>query len=417
MIPLLFAGILSFEFFKKIQYCLLVIICVFATVLLLLTNARAAIIGSIFGCLVVIWPIIKSSFKKNKTAYLLISIVALGFIFTQLYKIKPKSALGRLTIYRISLNILHDNLWFGVGPNRFSAVYNNYQSNFFKEEKSSIKTQVQADNTYEAFNSIIQILVEYGLIGFILFLLLMIQSIRYINNNKDLTNDSWLLIGSKGSLLAIILASLFSNPFHVTPILLIICFHLSIVFPSYEIVDQNKKNLIVRIAFPLIIIGCIGYYTFFQYKAESLWDKAHDLAIYDDYENAKVLYEKAYPYLKYNGDFLFNYGAETALAKEYGSAIDLLTQSARYNSTSNIFLYLGDCYAAVNDFYHSESSYIRSIYITPSHVYPKYQLIQLYKKFGKIDKMKIWINKTLQMPIKVQSAFVDELITDLKKNR
>jgi len=157
-------------------------------------------------------------------------------------------------------------------------------------------------------------------------------------------------------------------------------------------------------------------YLFLHYQAEKKWNMAAKAAVYDNFNEAKKLYENAYPWLKSNGDFLYNYGAEACLAGQYNLAINLLTRAKKYNSFSNLFVYLGDAYAAAGHYGLAEKNYLHAIYIAPSHIFPKFQLIQLYKKWGKPELARNWTIKTLHYPIKVRSDFVEFLVKELKKD-
>jgi O-antigen polymerase len=417
VIPLLLSGFITKSTFKWSVRILFLGAFIVSSILLSLTVARAAFVGTGIGCIIIMWPYLKKVITKKWIVFsLLIILVIAGFV--ELYKLKPASALGRLTVYKVCLNMIKDHPLLGIGPNRFSAEYNNYQAAYFEKENVPIETQLLADNTFEAFNSILQILVEYGIAGFLILLLIIYKLLKQVISSKRDSNKNWLYVGSCGCIISIIIASFFSNPFHVSPILLIFCYHLSVILSvsSNQILNVRlkPKEAFLKLTLMSIICICILSFAFFQYKAEVKWKKASELALYDDFNKAKTIYEKAYPYLKFNGNFLFNYGAAASLAANYNLSINLLKQAQRYISTSNLYLYLGQSYAATNQFALAEKNYIKAIYIAPSHIYPKYQLILLYMKWDKISGAKKWIDITLSMPVKIPSEFTDSLISKIK---
>jgi O-antigen ligase len=413
IVPLFLAEVICQSGFHQKTRIVFLVIFLGGVFLLTMTTARAAIIGTSLGSFFVVFACQR---KINIKCVLLLAIlIAVPFIVF-LYKLKPASALGRLTIYRVAANMIKDHPLTGVGPNRFSARYNNYQSDFFKTEQSTIGTQLLADNTFEAFNSIIQILVEYGIIG---FLLLVLGGYYLLRKQETATRDSqirWVYIGSCGCIISIITSSLFSNPFHVTPILLIFCYHLSAVLPprspSLLLPKRHLFQLVSAVVFSLVVLT----YVVVHHGAEKKWNMASKAAVYDNFNKAKRFYEDAYPYLKSNGDFLYNYGAEACLAANYNLAIDLLTRAGKYNSFSNLFVYLGDAYAATGRYDLAEKNYLHGIYMAPSHIFPKFQLIQLYKKWQKPELARKWTIRTLHYPIKVRSEFVESLVKELKKD-
>lgn len=77
------------------------------------------------------------------------------------------------------------------------------------------------------------------------------------------------------------------------------------------------------------------------------------------------MYRKAFSILRYNGDFLFNYGAEASVAGEHALAITILEDSKKYIAFNNLFVFLGDSYSATNNFELAEMNYLHAIFIVP----------------------------------------------------
>ncbi len=417
--PLLLAGILTKQAISKQLRISLALLFFTSIFLLFFTLARAAIIGTIAGCfLITFLRVTKPEYNKGwKIVVVAVaSIIITGVFF--LYSLKPKSALGRLTIYRVSANIIKDNWLLGIGPNQFSAVYNNYQSNYFKNNDVPFETQLLADNTFEAFNSVLQVLVEYGVVGLLFLIWILFFLVRHYNVRKTLDSGIWLQNGSFACIVSIFVSSLFSNPFHVTPILVIFIYHLSVVCPLQVLPVKSlpPKRSILPVILIISFVLFVFYYGYSHYNAERKWHKASDLAKYGSYLEAKKYYQASYQILKHNGDYLFNYGAEASLAGEYQLSINLLERARSYISSNNVFIYLGDSYTAVNQFSLAEQNYLHAIYMVPSHLFPKYKLVKLYKIWGKEKEAEYWRNKALTFPVKVRSSFTDELIKELKQD-
>lgn len=413
MTPMFLAGFVSRNRFQKITRIGFLIAYFAASFLLIATIARAAIIGTLVGSL---WVLLCHQ-SRVEIKWFLLSVPVIILASVSSYKVKRDSALGRLTIYRVAANMIKEHPLTGVGPNRFAACYNNYQAEYFRTGKASIEPELLADNTFEAFNSIIQILVEYGVIGLLLLGMLAYCLLSKRKNTSDALATRWLKRGSYGCLISIMVSSLFSNPFHVTPILLIFCFHVSVILSqkTRSFIVPSKRNRFPLVAATLFTLFILTY-VFVQHIAEKKWKMAADLAVYDNFNKAKKFYAGAYPYLKTNGDFLYNYGAEAYLAGNYNLAINLLTQATHYTSFSNLFVYLADAFAATGKYELAEENYLHAIYMVPSHIFPKFQLIQLYKKWQKPDQARSWTIKTLNYPIKVRSEFVQQLIAELKND-
>jgi len=415
IIPLFVAAVFKSGFKKHVRVFILAVL-IAATFILVLTMARAALIGTIAGCVVLILAFTKRANIKRRMVIGIAAILIIPVGTAVLYQLRPASASGRLTIYEVSAAIIKDYPLTGVGPNRFSAVYNNYQSDYFKKENVPVAKELLADNTLEAFNSIIQVLTEYGIIGLLFLIWTVFQMVKRLKTYKESPEKAWLRAGSLACIASIFACSIFSNPLHVTPVLLLLVYHLSVVLPKSTVSLPAKRfyPLTVFLASSFSVFCC--YYAVSQLRAESKWYKASEFAKYGNFADAERLYKAAYPTLKHNGDFLFNYGAETYMAGKYIQSIQLLERSTNYSSANNIYIYLGDAYAALNHFSLAEKNYLHAIYMVPSHIYPRYQLIQLYKKWNKPDLEKDWTIKTLEYPIKVRSEFVNDLIKELRNS-
>lgn len=416
IIPSVFSFILGRKEGSPFLIRILVGILLFVSCFLLIaTFARAAILGTLTALIFVIFFYYEQYFKIKNLAF------AVGFLsivlVTMAYGLKRDSTSGRLTIYQVSLKIFKDNWLTGVGPGNFSSVYNNYQSDYFRNNPTSIKTQLLADNTFEAFNLPIQVLVEFGLIGFFLITGFLFHLFKRYSILKRRNSWGWVEIGSFSCLLASVVSSFFSNPYHVTPILLILTIHLAIIC-QLVVVKKNKPNFSNLTAG--IIYSCTAVYIIIYgatlFFAQRDWGIASELSKYGKYTLAKKYYESAYRYLKYDGRYLFNYGSEAYLAGEVELSIRMLNRASYYISSNNIFSYLGDAYTDCEKFGHAEINYLRAIYMVPSHLLPKYKLIHLYKKWGKYKEANIWRRRALSFPIKIKTELTDELLFDLKND-
>jgi len=88
---------------------------------------------------------------------------------------EDSSILGRLEFYKDSISVLRDFLWFGAGGGAWSALYELYQTNPY--------TSRQVHNFY------LQYLIETGVIGFLLLILLFATVARnFLQKVKELTN-------------------------------------------------------------------------------------------------------------------------------------------------------------------------------------------------------------------------------------
>lgn len=395
--------------------CLIVLTaCVF---ILFRVTARAAIVGSLFGCLISV----VFQYKKR----LNFSISRLVFLFSILFLlsvgisllVKINSAMGRLTIYKISGQVFRDHFLFGVGPNRFAAVYNNYQSSYFRNGQKPLEIEMLATNTMEAFNIPLQFLVEYGLAGLVVLTAMVYLFFRDQKNSRDFHFNHKSVAGNFGCLAAILVSGLFSNPIHMTPVQLLATLHLAAICNSR---DKQPRSFQVPVYLKILFLGMpmfsIVTYSCRQMNAEWLWRKAAHTAMYDGFEEAKEKYRAVARTLGANGSFLFNYGAEAAIGGEFLIANEFLEKSRRYLSVNNIYVYLGDVYLEQGLFDKAEQNYLHAVFMVPSAIYPKYKLIECYKRMGNNLLARRWSERLLNYPVKVRSAVTDELRSEVRNN-
>jgi len=415
IVPLMLAATIARDGIKRKIRKLAGVLTIAAFVLVLFTQARAAFMGIMTGTACVVFFLSKKKKYRQWLTIFVMGIIIIPLLLFAIYLLKPESAAGRITIYRVSANIIQDHPFTGVGPNRFGAVYNNYQAAYFKNGQQSLSKQLLASNILEAYNVVLQVLTEYGFIGLFLLAGLVYELIKSCIVYQRHHPSNWLYAGSAGCLVSVMVAGFFSNPFHVTPVLLLVTWHLAVIVqPVKHTIVAPAKNYYLS-AIVLLVCIMLGYRVIQKHRAERQWQKAAELARLNDFENARHLYSAVYPVLAYNGDFLFNYGAEACVAGDYATAIEQLEKAKRYSSLSNIRVFLADAYAATNQYQLAEVNYLAAVYTTPSHIYPKYKLVRLYKKWGKPALASEWTKRTLQYPVKIPSELSESLIQSLKE--
>lgn len=381
--------------------------------ILVLTNARAAFIGVVIGSMLALWPRIKqlssgrfTGLKALRGLVVIVSIfiAALYLLFVQ----KIDSVKGRWTIYQVTLKIIKDHPLIGVGPNRFGAEYNEYQSAHFARDHSSVKTQLLATDTFEAFNIVLQVTAEYGIIVCLMILYAIVLLFRKkIVVKNDLSPAGWVYLGAKGGISVILVAALFSNPFHISTACVVFTLLVSALV-SVKLTYNNKPGLfrlqrLVGIGVLAAVSLALVLYIFCLNKAERAWKKASDLASVEEFRAAEPLYASCFSMLRNNGRYLYDYGVACILAGNFRAGRLLLERSLRYYSNSNTHIYLGDAYRSLGASESAELQYRIAISMVPSHFFARYQLIRLYVDQKETLKAQRCIKESLAMPVKIDN--------------
>lgn len=350
-------------------------------------------------------------------------ILIMGATLFGVYHFKKESSDGRLFIWKISTEIIKDNPVFGVGFDRFKAHYMNYQADYFSKYGETGEALV-ADNTYYAFNEIIQFITEQGVFGFVILLLMLYVNIKTPTRkeNKELS------IILKTSLLSIGIFAFFSYPMEILPIKLIVV----VVLATLALVDQNKirllqnfeitspLNIALKTSFVagvlLISVVSIGYLNRLNTSFKT-WKSAQNSYQYGDYQSTIQEFEKAYPILKNNGEFLMNYGKALSIYGKDKKAIQILERAKKHLNTTVIETALGDAYKNQKKYKEAEIAYTYAANMIPVRFYPLYLLAKLYEENGQKEKAVAMANTILNKDIKVHSTAINEIrqeMNDLK---
>src|SRR5690606_30074210 len=118
------------------------------------------------------WNNIKTNAIRYISLILIITSVLIVSFFVIINKPDIDSINGRLLIWKISSNILHNNLMSGIGANNFKNIYNREQGNFFSNNIVDINQSQLANDTFYSFNEYLQLAVELGLLGIVIIIII-----------------------------------------------------------------------------------------------------------------------------------------------------------------------------------------------------------------------------------------------------
>jgi hypothetical protein len=118
-------------------------------------------------------------------------------------------------------------------------------------------------------------------------------------------------------------------------------------------------------------------------------------------------YDKLYPHLRHNGQFLFNYGGELAKAGYYKESSNLLDEAMLKVIDEKILCFQAENYTRLGAYERAEVCYLTACNIVPSRFYPKFFLFEFYEKIGKKNEAEKIGRTILEMPVKIPHEQVD----------
>lgn len=369
----------------------------------IISGARASIIAFMLIMFIFCYSYYKLYLRKRKIFCGL--IVLMIVVFLCLLYLKMDSATGRILIWLNSIQMVLENFLWGYGSGRFKTEYMNYQADFFKINQNACFGQL-ADNVSHPFNELLLLIIEYGLISFIL-----LSVILYIVfKNNRITNPCLL------SLFAIMMISLFSYPFRYPYIILLTVWNFVQLSKCEKIrlVYILNMGIIVRI-FVLIVSILVLYLTVKNIYFESVWKKLTKQVSFG--KAKKIIDDYDYLYHVWNGNplFLYNYGAVLYRIEKYNESLDVLFFCEKYYNDYEVQMLIADNYYSMKRMDLAEERYIKASNMCPNRFLPLYRLVSVYDKMNREKDALNMVTRILNKKVKISSVIIDSIRMEMQR--
>lgn len=383
------------------------------------TMSRAAWLAVVAGCIPVILQRTKFKIPNTKYAkivfFIFVAFLVAGAFFA-MYSFKKHSAEGRMLIWRVSADLICKQPATGFGLGSFQVKYDQAQAAYFIKGKGSEKQQFLADTPEYAFNEYIQMMVEQGVAGLLLFLII-VYSI-FTKKGKQEKNER-MVTAINGSLTAFLVFAFFSYPFSILP--------LTILFVSLAAMSASLSQPIarlqmnrIRITAGVFCLVAAGYGTeeiLTRYPAYREWNYIQTHYGSDECEKANEEYRRLYRKLNREKHYLFEYAQCLSATGQYEKGNELLGRVLLFGSDPAIFCCMGDNYKNTKNYEKAENMYQRASEIVPNRHYPLYLLMKLYHETGQDEKAQLMAKTLLEKPVKTPSEEIREIQEEAKKVR
>ena len=159
--------------------------------------------------------------------YIIIISIPLIIIFAYyLYTIKPMSVHGRMLMNKISFEMIMENPFIGIGYCQFSKQYNIFLLEYMQDKRVSCVDRMCASPCKNAMSYFVEIGVELGLVGALIYLLFTILVLKEIikvfltkkthskkhSFNKQYVNCENMIIGISAVIISYMIMSLTHHP-------------------------------------------------------------------------------------------------------------------------------------------------------------------------------------------------------------
>ena len=267
-----------------------------------------------------------------------------------------------------------------------------------------IANLVKASNNYYAFNEFIRIITEQGVIGLVLFLLIII----YAFTRKD---DKAVI---QSGLISLLVFSCFSYPSDVLPLKMLypLLFGILAESSSNKVYQSSKLPIVytqLAVVFALLSLLVFIYIQKNRYdKAYSILEESHELSDIDNkqYLRGTVINDRYY---------VGTYSEKMFSSEQYERCLPLMLQISIFRPSSIIYCKLGDTYKKLAFYRKAEEYYTDAAFMTPGYIIPPYRLFLLYIETEAHEKAINMAKYIINMDVKVTNSITIKYRNEAKE--
>ncbi|MFR6062507.1 MAG: tetratricopeptide repeat protein [Paraprevotella clara] len=321
------------------------------------------------------------------------------------YFLKQGSADGRLLMTMVAGRAWAGEWLCGHGLGGYAQAYGAAQEAFFAARPGSPLSVVAGSPEY-AFNGVLGVSVEQGVLGAVPALVLGLWSLAVLCRRGEVSAYGWLVL---------LVSSLFSYPFALWPFLSLVVAWVALAV-SLEAGTAEVRWWKRTAVWPVVAVG--GW---------CVWNLSDDTArrveAYEEFRRVRGIqdvafledYRKKYEDLKAYPDFLFTFGTALREAGRYNESNAMLRQGTRVSCDPVFYTLMGNNYRDLGAVAEAESAYRKAFGMLPGRMYPLYRLMKLYEAEGQMRKAEEMARQIIAFRPKVDSPAVREMKNEAKK--
>ncbi|WCT13776.1 O-antigen ligase family protein [Mucilaginibacter jinjuensis] len=393
---------------SRIGFRLLIFLSIlFLIFILFLTYTRAAWLAFLVSLLFVL---IQGSFLKERLKHQSFLItIALVFLLIGvcLINLKPESSLGRLTIWKIALNIIKERPLTGIGYGEFENRYDLFQARYFLKNTSGAAEVKRADIIKYPYNIFLQIWCEQGLIGLLLFLYFCFYLVlaAWTTRHKN-QYQRFLSRASVIGVITIVVCGISSYPFDILPVMVLFALYAGMASGTLKLEKPvfgfPEKKILIGAG--LFLFGFyLLRYDYIEFRnGRNLKD-----TIDNNYHSQSL--EQFYPAFKNDPEYLNAYAEELLSKRKYAQLIanvKIMELPLIYPET---WLCLAKGYDGLLQPDNAEYCFKIASAIIPGRFSFKYELVNFYYAHSMYLKAYRSSQELLTMPVKIESTDVTDI--------
>ena len=383
--------------------------------------SRSAWVAAVVACGWVYWAerigwektkALYGRYKNVAVPFFAIVILSAGWAFAGLYGLKRDSADGRLLMWKVTGKAIAGHPVTGTGLGGFPEAYAEMQGQYFGTEEATDKEKRVAGCPEYAFNEYLQIGLEQGIGGWIVFVSWLGSMMYYGIRNRQ--------HGAVGGVLALVVFAMSSYPLQLPSFWVALMF-LGAVCVTEKGTQRTQRARIFaeKLLTGLLALTAVGLFVGQKgnYEAYRRWGRMQMLYNNKAYESVAEDYHSLHDKLKHKPEFLFEEAQCLSKTGQYTEAIRVLERAKRLSGDPMIRYMIAKNRQALGDYREAERELLQAIEILPERLYPYYLLAKLYAEpeFYQEDKFRAAAGAVLTKESKVESTAVREMRTEIKK--
>lgn len=414
LLTIIIVGILPLHSYsyKKIKRILISSFIILTSIpIFILISARAAWFTLSLSILFGVFNTYKLQISLRKKIICSLGIICcLVLLLSFLYHLRPLSVNGRLLIWKVSCQMIKDRPITGFGKGGFESNYMFYQAQYMENEASDSEKYV-ADNNHIAFNEIVRITVEHGVIGTVAFILFIISILQ------TRVKQDTIAITAKSVILTIFIWGMFSYPNQVFIIIALMIISSAILLKRNDQLYNSNTRLITiqpKLIRLMIIIICIPSTMILQKQ----YNLHRYLYNYAQAFNAKSSTDSLSYLLKEmpnNINVLSLYAYKLKKKDEEKKLLSVTQLMINLYPNPSLLIQKGDLLYKMNDPVGAEAAYKQAAQMVPTRQKARYKLALLYYYTGKKSEAIILAKGLLNENVKNYGFETYEIHQNLKK--
>ena len=398
------------EDFKQRNKYISIFISIILIAALILLKSRTAYIGLVV--LTITYSIYYLSKINKILVYICVIFCIAGVVIfaPKLYGFKQNSADGRLFVWKVSTQMIAEKpLGYGYGMTQ--GAYNAAQAHYFETRETTKTEQQNAGYTHHILNDYIEMAVQGGIAGGLLYLAFIVSLIYFGLRQKKKP------VFALSGIIAFAAMGLTNFAFYSVFAAMVFVFYAASSTQSTRITRIKRiytDNKIIRnvlLFVVLVAVICISL----QIRSQFILTKINENLKEKDFANAKILTNKTFHFVGSSELYYRSLGNVYLSDKDYITAKSYYEQARKFAPFPEIIMRKAYCEMQVKNYEQAEGDLILAANIQPALFQPHYSLMMLYLQTKNFRQAKVKAEYILEKDVKIPSEKVDYYKEQAKK--